>query len=372
MRILITTGLYPPDTGGPATYVKCLAEELPKEGVVITVLSFGTVRKLPTFIRHIVYTFKVIRKGRNAQIIYAQDPVSVGLPSFIAARFLGKKFFLKVVGDYAWEQGRQRFGVKDSLDTFNKNIRQYGFFVKVFAKLERLVARNAYCVIVPSKYLKHVIIEWGVSEKAIRVIYNSVALPRALPARSEVRDKLLLSGFVICSAGRLVPWKGFSEVISVVSRLKKEISDVKLYIIGDGPEHLYLKNVIAESGAGNHIFLLGKKKHNELLEYMRAADVFMLNTSYEGMSHILLEAMTVGVPIVTTSAGGNKEIIDNNKNGLVADTFQDMESALKLLYRDRKFSEKLAFEARRSVESFTYEHMIRETVKVFHEGFNGK
>ena len=60
MKLLITTGLFPPDIGGPATYSKILAEELSIRGVRVAVLSFGLVRKLPRFIRHLVYFFKVI------------------------------------------------------------------------------------------------------------------------------------------------------------------------------------------------------------------------------------------------------------------------------------------------------------------------
>ena len=104
LKILICTGIYPPDIGGPATYSKLLFEELPKMGIETRVLSFGEVRHLPKILRHFVYFIKVLKMGRRADIIYAQDPVSVGLPAMLAAKILRKKFILKVVGDYAWEQ----------------------------------------------------------------------------------------------------------------------------------------------------------------------------------------------------------------------------------------------------------------------------
>ena len=66
--------------------------------------------------------------GRNADIIFAQDPVSVGFPAACAAKILRKKFLLKIVGDYAWEQGMQRFGISDLIDEFQR--KKYGFAVE--------------------------------------------------------------------------------------------------------------------------------------------------------------------------------------------------------------------------------------------------
>src|SRR3970282_2746467 len=99
---------------------KILNDELPKRGIEAVVLSFDEVRHLPKVVSHILYFAKIFTKGHDCDIIYAQDPVSVGLPAFLAAAVLRKKFFLKVVGDYSWEQGVQRFGVDESLDDFVK------------------------------------------------------------------------------------------------------------------------------------------------------------------------------------------------------------------------------------------------------------
>ncbi len=102
MRILIATGIFPPDIGGPATYSKLLFDELPKRGFEVDVLSFGEVRKFPKIVRHFIYFLKVLSLGRKSDIIFVQDPVSVGLPVCIASKILRKKFALKIVGDYAW------------------------------------------------------------------------------------------------------------------------------------------------------------------------------------------------------------------------------------------------------------------------------
>ncbi|MBX4192602.1 hypothetical protein KW798_03930, partial [Candidatus Parcubacteria bacterium] len=122
-KILIATPLYPPESGGPATYAKLIEKELTARGFVVQVLPFSTVAHLPFGVRHVVYFFKVLFSA--AWTVYALDPVSVGFPAALASSMVGKKFLLRVPGDYAWEQGQQRFGVKESLDFFQT--KRYGF-----------------------------------------------------------------------------------------------------------------------------------------------------------------------------------------------------------------------------------------------------
>ena len=80
MKLLIATGLYPPEIGGPATYAKLFEERLPRYGIEVSIFPFRTVRHLPPLIRHIVYGWKVFRMSRNADLILVQDSVSTGLP----------------------------------------------------------------------------------------------------------------------------------------------------------------------------------------------------------------------------------------------------------------------------------------------------
>src|SRR3989344_6965870 len=100
-KVLIATPLYPPEIGGPATYASVLEKELPKRGIEVEVLAFREVRSLPKIVRHGAYFLRCIAKGRDCDIIFAQDPVSVGLPALLASKFMRKRFIVKIVGDYA-------------------------------------------------------------------------------------------------------------------------------------------------------------------------------------------------------------------------------------------------------------------------------
>ena len=107
MRLLIATPLYPPETGGPATYSRLLEGELPKRDVEVVVLKWSEIAYLPKLRRHFAYFRLVMQLGRNVDLIFALDPVSVGFPAWCAAFLLRKRFLLKVVGDFAWEQYSQ-------------------------------------------------------------------------------------------------------------------------------------------------------------------------------------------------------------------------------------------------------------------------
>ena len=300
-KILIATPLYPPQVGGPATRTALLEKKFPDKGFIISVVKFSTVLRFPKVIRHFLYFLMVLFKGLSADIILAQDPVSTGLPALIASKILGKKFILIIVGDYAWEQGSQRAGVTDFLDTFSVESDKYPLFVRIFKKVQLFVANGADKVIVPSHYLRKIITNWGVNPNKINVIYNSFDAPAVSLDKGVLREKLGLSGHILVSAGRLVPWKGFTTLITkVMPKVLAEFSDAKLIILGEGPDKTHLENLIKDRKLENNVFLAGRKPQAELFEYIKAADVFVLNTAYEGMSHQLLEVMALETPIAVS------------------------------------------------------------------------
>lgn len=358
-KILIATGIYPPDIGGPASYSLALFEELPKKGINVDVLSFGEVRYLPKIIRHFVYFVKTILRARGCDAVYAQDPVSVGLPAMVASKFLRKKFVLKIVGDYAWEQGVSRFQVKDLLDEFSKKRGGYGLFVFILKYIETKVAERADKIIVPSKYLKQIVSNWGIDKNKITVVYNSFDGEIKADIEETKRERIILS------AGRLVPWKGFLVLVALMPRLIKHFPDIKLIIAGEGKERRKLEMAIKELGLESSVFLAGALSQEKLFKYIKSASVFVLNTAYEGFSHQLLEVMALGTPIVTTDIGGNPEVIESEKNGILVG-LDDKEAIIRSVEKillNEAFSGELVSNAKATVSLFNRERMLNETIK---------
>lgn len=363
-KILIATGLYPPDIGGPATYSKLLMDELPRHGFAIKVLSFSECRRYPKLIRHIVYLVKILRRASAVDIIYAQDPVSVGLPVAIANLILRKRFVLKIVGDYAWEQSVQRFGVKDLLDDFIT--KKYGFRVTFLRKIQKFTAVRADKIIVPSNYLKKIVLAWGIDDNKIEVVYNSFDIPSLAIQEQDTEQRVNLTKLVLVSVGRLVPWKGFDALIDIMPDVIRQVSGAKLFIIGSGPDEAKLKSQINDNLLDGNVFLLGQLSRNELARYIKDADIFVLNTGYEGLSHQILEVMALGVPVITTNIGGNPELIEDGKSGLLVEynNKSEIKNAILNLYNNHQLKEALIKNAKEKVKDFNKTKMIEHLIRV--------
>lgn len=356
MKLALATPLYPPDFGGPATYSKMLEAGLPPKGIEVMLVKFGDVRHLPKLIRHIAYFGRVRRVLKEADAVLALDPVSVGLPACLAAWLARKPLIVKIVGDYAWEQGRQRFGITAPLDEFVKE-KNVPLGVRLLRRIQIGVARRAERIIVPSEYLKGIVRAWGIPEGKITVIYNAVLREKEIDVPGAVAA---LPRPLVVSVGRLVPWKHMDGVIDAASA-----TGASLAIVGDGPLRDELASRALKKLSGHYI-ITGTISHEETLAVMRSAYAFVLNSSYEGLSHLLIEALTLGVPCVATRAGGNPEVIRDGENGLlvpVGDT-EALTDALRRLLTDTELRTKLSTHARESAGRFSAEAMYTKTAAV--------
>lgn len=120
MKILITTGIYPPKIGGPAEYAKNLKEAFEKLGYEATVKTFGIENYLPSGLRHLLFSFKMIPSAFFSDAVFAFDTFSTGLPSVLIARIFGRKCVIRTGGDFLWEQYIERTKKKVLLKNFYK------------------------------------------------------------------------------------------------------------------------------------------------------------------------------------------------------------------------------------------------------------
>lgn len=328
MKLVIATPLYPPEIGGPATYAKLLESGLPGKGIEVVLVKFSEIRHLPKFIRHYAYYRRVLAAAYNADVILALDPVSVGLSAMKAAQKAGKPLVIKIVGDYAWEQGTQRFGITQTLDEFVK-MPQRSFFVRMLQRIQTRVTRSAVKIIVPSPYLQDIVAAWGIPREKIVVIYNGIDIPTHIPMPEKREGE-----FLIVSAGRRVPWKGF-EAIERVAR--------------------------------NHdrwrVFIASSLPRAEALGWVKAADVFVLNSRYEGFPHALIEAMTLGTPVIATDTKFHQTLLAHGETGLLVPPGDDgaLERALADVAHNPAAARKRADAARRRMDDFSLPHMLEST-----------
>ncbi|OGN07910.1 MAG: hypothetical protein A3C61_03290 [Candidatus Yanofskybacteria bacterium RIFCSPHIGHO2_02_FULL_39_10] len=300
-------------------------------------------------------------EAKKHDVILSLNAVSAGAPALRAARIRKKRFFVKIVGDYAWEIAVNKKKSSLLINDF-QNTAQKGF-INILAKTQRKVCLKADGVIVPSQYLAGIVKKWGVPSDKIHVIYNGVDFKESELTREEARRKIGIPGNIIISSGRLVPWKGFKMLVKIMPELLKISQFFRLVIIGDGPDKKQLESMVKNMGLERKVYIVGKKSREEMAVYFAAADMFVLNSGYEGFSHQILEAMAAGVPVIASAVGGNREVIEQGRNGFLIkynDEFNLIE-AIKGMHQSLELRDEFAAEGRETIVKYSVEKMIEQT-----------
>ena len=348
MKITIATGIYPPEIGGPATYLRELVPFLKKKGWTVDVITYGAPRKNTITIsrqnplRLLSFLSAVKKSARNSNVILATDTFSSGFPAAIAARSLKKRFIVRFVGDFAWENARNQGLTKDPFKVFQK--KKYEWYTEILRKIQRWVLSNAEIITV-SNFLQSVLLKWGIKKKNIKVIYNAVPSMK-LPARPVLRKKLNFDKkFVILNVGRVTVYKGVDKIVRMCAKLRKDIPELLLFVVGDGPALEAAKKVAKQEMVTHIVNFVGKKDETEVRKYMKSADVLVLNSEYEGMSHTLLEAMSVECPVIASDVCGNPELVKNKGLLFEYNNMDALKEQVLKLYKNTDMRKKLAKKA---------------------------
>jgi glycosyltransferase involved in cell wall biosynthesis len=159
----------------------------------------------------------------------------------------------------------------------------------------------------------------GISGDKLHVMRNGVDLERFRPLDQQAqRRKLNLGpGPVLLSVGNLIDIKGHHLTIEALPQIIETHPNVRLVIIGDGPERAALLQRAAELGVKSHVLLPGAIAQSDLASWYSAADAFVLASSREGWANVLLESMACGTPVVATHIGGTPEVVAGPVAGLL-------------------------------------------------------
>ena len=334
MKILITVGIYPPDIGGPASFVPKIANLLSQNNYEVTVICLSDsklqdnetykvkriLRNQNLLIRWLKTIILIMLNGRNAEYIFVN-----GLPmeSYVANIFLRKKLVRKIVGDWAWERGRNKGLIEDSFDEFQLNSHNLHLEIAKFSR--GWTATKADIVITPSRHLSNVVKNWGVKADKLKVIYNGTRITNNEFSKSNNNIIKLIT------VGRLAPWKNVDSIIEAMYLLKKEDLKINLIIVGSGPQELDLKKQVDNLNLSNEVIFTGQKKYLELKEYYKSADIYIQASGYEGLPHVLLEAINFDLAIISTPIGGTNEILQDGKNGFILDLEKGIKPSSKNL-----------------------------------------
>jgi glycosyltransferase involved in cell wall biosynthesis len=381
LKICVVTGTFHPEPGGPSTYLYNLLGDLVQREHEVAVITYGDLeeeydypypvirisRHQPIPARLIKFVYRILSIGRRYDLLFVNN---YGLPAVVANAFLRKPVAMKLVGDFAWE-----YSIRHGLINNNEGIdefqgKSHSFKVELLKRLQLFYTSKADAIIAPSQYFKGIISGWGIPHHKIEVIYNAIDVSEYDPAcsKEEARKRLGLNGKIILTVARLTSWKGVDRVIEVLPEIRGRIDEAKLVVVGDGPELGNLKRLARELGVEKSMNFVGRVPHEEVPYYLRAADVFVLYSGYEGLPHIVLEAMATGVPVILSDKGGNREVVEDGVNGLLVPigNQEKLKEAILRVLQDKELAEEFVDRSREKVaHTFAWDVMVERTLDVF-------
>lgn len=373
MKILIVTGIFPPDIGGPASYVPQIATALVERNheVVLVTLSdrldhddsgypFRVIR-LPRLLwkpwRWWRTVWTLIHLAHHADVLFVNG---LAIEATLANLALQKPMVQKVVGDLAWERATGWRWTKDNFEDFQR--KRYDLRIEFLKVLRTWWIRRAKKVIVPSRYLARWVARLGVPAEKIVVIYNAVKIPNDI----RPTEVPLQTPIKVVTVGRLIALKRVDRIMKAVARL----DGVGLVIIGDGPERASLEKLSQELGVAKRVYFAGQKSREETLSLMAGCDLFILNSTHEGLPHVVVEAMSIGLPVIATDVGGTSEVVEHRKNGILIppDDENALRDALQELIHNPELRRELALQGQKVIqERFGLERMIEKTEEVLYQ-----
>ena len=364
MKVLVVSGIWPPDVGGPASHGPEVASFLRAHGhdveVVITADAppppadypvAWTSRTLPRGVRHGAALASIARHAAASDVVYSTGMFGRSSLGTLLAR---TPLVVKLTADPAYERAR-RFGLwHGTLEDFQRTTA----LATMPLRLERdFDARRAAHVITPSAYLRELALGWGVAPDRVTVLPNPAPPVPELRPREELRAELGFDGPTLVFAGRLTAQKSLDVGIEAARR-----AGVALVVAGDGPDRAQLERL-------GHARFLGPLPRERVLELFRAGDAELLSSSWENFPHTVVEALAVGTPVIATRTGGVAEVVTDGENGLVVEPgdVEALTAAIERFFADEALAARLRANAVSSVAAYSAEAVYGRLEAILHE-----
>ena len=371
MDILITVGIFPPDIGGPASFVPKISKYLINKGhnVKIICLSdkehldykdeFSVIRinrNLPIISRWFKTIVKIYNVSKKSDLIFVNG---LGTEATIANLFSRKKVIRKIVGDPVWERVYNKKLINEPFDDFQEN--KHGLFISLQKIIRNWSINKSNLIITPSQHLKTFINKIGVDNK-ILVINNGVTIQET---NNKVFQNRIIQLLVI---SRLVTQKNIDSIIKAVKVMENE--GIILNIVGDGSEINNLKNLVENYELEEKVNFIGKIENAKLNEYLSNADIFVQASNYEGLPHSILEAINYEIPILSTEVGGCSVLLNKGERGYIIPlpiSETGISDGIRTIINNKK---EAMSKAKVAKEFLNQQHNFNMNADIYHENIN--
>lgn len=310
-KILLCTGIFFPDVGGPAIHVMKIAERLAKEGFDVSVIAYGDCketehydfkvyrisRKNHKIIQWLLYFIKVFQKTIRSKVVYAFDPTAAGVPGRISTMLLRKPFLIRVGGDPIWERIVEKKKRFITIQDFYKNkfhLKDNPFLFKVIG----FVLSGAKKLVVYNQFFRDFYIEYfKVDPERIMVIKNPVF-------RRESKSNLKSENPSIVFAGRFVSYKNLPFLIHCFKQVSLKFKNLKLFLIGSGPEESELKQIVEQESLKESVVFEKSLPQSELFERIQSSWISIAPALNEFNPNFILESLSFGKPVLISEGHG--------------------------------------------------------------------
>lgn len=328
LKILITTGIYPPEVGGPANYSYELGKSLSRKGPQVKILAFNKFRKIPTGIRHILFFFVSFFKMIPARVSIALDTFSVGFPTVLAARILNKPVLIRTGGDFLWEEYVERTGKKILLSNFYKEERDFSLKERMIFKITKWTLQETSRLIFSTNYQREIFEKAYGLEKNKSVIVENAYL-------NKERKKFVPTNKNFYCAVRGLNWKNLDILKGVFEEIKDERPEIEVLIDTD-------------------------IEREEVLEKISSSYATILVSLGDISPNFILESLYLKTPFILTEETGLKDRLANV--GLFANPLDPEEIKEKVLYlaNEENYQKQL-----KKIEEFSYVHTYDDIADEF-------
>lgn len=174
-----------------------------------------------------------------------------------------------------------------------------------------------------------------------------------------------LEDFILIYVGELSFRKQQDLLIKAISRVNKDIPNVRLLLVGDGERLHEYKEIVISLGLENHVEFLGYRK--DIHHLMTISDVAISTSRQEGLPVNIMEAMATGLPLIVTDCRGNRDLVRSGKNGFVVgiDDVEACANAIRKLYSSKELRLKFASQNRSLIQNYSLDHVINEMKEIY-------
>jgi glycosyltransferase involved in cell wall biosynthesis len=383
VKILFCNYEYPPLGGGGGIINALLAEELATchEVTILTSQGLGLPRE------SIVNGVRVVRVP--VYFRYQRDVANI--PSMFAYMMMGKRAKGRLFGKTSYDIINTHFiipsgPVGDALsryeripnvvsvhggDLYDPSKKTSPHRHWLLRRWIRTLLRRADGVVGQSKNTLENMRRYYTPEiKGVRIPLGIQRPPQGVAERREYG--LRKSDTLLITVGRLVARKAVEQLITLVKRLPGD--NVRLLIVGTGPEEGRLRRQAQQSGIGDRIHFMGHVDEGEKFRILRMSDLFVSSSQHEGFGLVFLEAMACGLPVVCYDHGGHTDFLSNGKTGYVVE-LNDLEglgSACGELLGNWELRQELASYNIKEVEAYFIDQCTKQYERVFEKIIESK